>query len=133
MALAFEPYFITIQKLELKTKDAGWVTVVEPDHKVDLMSTEASASFFNDGRVPPGDYENFRVFLDDYGTTRTITRTVNYSPPVPVKKGSFISVWFILKFELTADGKPVRPSGVRELRLTVDDVLHVDDNAILTM
>jgi hypothetical protein len=132
-AQAAEPYFVTIAALELQKQDGGWVTVVEPDHRVDLMNTEAQVSFFNNGRVPPGEYQNFRVLFDDAGTRRTITRGEPYTPPLPVRKGSFISVWFILNFELDGDGLPVRPRSVKELRLTVDDFLQVDAGATLTI
>ena len=128
-----EPYFITLQKLELRTRDAQWVTIVEPDHQVDLMSADASVTFFNNGRVPEGDYDNFRLTFQDHATTREITRKLNYNMPLPVHKGSFIRVWFVLDFERDANEIPVRPRNVKELRLTVDDIIRIDDGRTLEL
>ena len=128
-----EPYFITIQKLELKKTGGDWVTVIEPDHRVDLMSTEAVVTFFNNGRVPAADFDNFRVLFDDHGAARAISRKKDYDVPVRVKKGSFIRVSFVLDFESGADGSPVRPSRVRELDLTVDDLERADKGDTLVM
>ena len=128
-----EPYYITLQKLELRTRDAEWVTIVEPDHKVDLMTADASITFFNNGRVPEADYDNFRLTFRDSSTTHEITRKLNYNMPLPVHKGSFIRVWFVLDFERDANKSPVRPSGVKELRLTVDDIIRIDNGNALEL
>jgi hypothetical protein len=128
IAHAAEPYFITIQKLELRQRNGEWVTIVKPDHQVDLMSSDAAVSFFNNGgRVPEGDYDNFKLTFADHATEREITRKLNYDQPLPVRNGSFIRVWFVLDFERDANQTAIRPSGIHELRLTVDDIIRIDD------
>lgn len=123
---ATEPYFITIQKLELKKTDGQWVDILEPDHRVDLLSTEATISFFNNGRVPTAEYSNFRVTFEDHGCQRQISRKVDFELPVSVKKGSFVNVAFDLQIATNKDGTAVRPTGVRQLRLTSDGAERMD-------
>ena len=116
-ALAAEPYFITIQKLELKNNGGEWVSILEPDHKVDLVSTEASVSFFNNGRVPAERFKNFRLSFDDHGKSVMMSRAKDLETPFQVKKGSFVNV----SFELDLETKKVK-----ETRLTVDEQEFVD-------
>jgi hypothetical protein len=123
---ATAPYYITLGKLELETSGGGWVDIIEPDHRVDLMTTDASIVFFNNGRVPAAEYENFRVTFDDQGRKHQLTREEKFLPPVTVKKGSFVRVVFALEFEKDGTGAPVRPTGVRQWSLTVDDDERTD-------
>lgn len=58
-------YVVTIEKIELKTEEGRWVTVIQPDKQVDLIESEARVAFFNNGRVPEGRYLNFRITLSD--------------------------------------------------------------------
>ena len=118
---AAEPYFITLQKLELKTDGGEWVDIVEPDHKVDLRATEAAISFFNNGRVPPGRFKNFRLSFEDHGKNRQISRKQDLEPPFEVRKGSFMNV----SFELDLDAQKVKGT-----HLTVDrrDFVDTGDN-----
>lgn len=61
-----EKFIVTIRKVELKTVDGRWITVLEPDKEVDLVSAEPTVSFFNNqGRVPAGRYSNFRLTLSE--------------------------------------------------------------------
>ena len=116
-AHAVEPYFITLQKLELKKDSGEWVDIIEPDHKVDLNSTEAAISFFNNGRVPVGQFKNFRLSFEDHGKDREMSRRQDMDAPFQVKKGSFINV----SFELDLDSQNVKGT-----RLTVDSQEFAD-------
>lgn len=58
-------YAITIRKVELRSTDGTWVTVVEPDRVIDLINEEPVVSFFNNGRIPEGSYVNFRLVLSE--------------------------------------------------------------------
>ena len=123
-ATAGESYFITIQKLELKKDTGEWVNIIEPDHKVDLVSTEAVVSFFNNGRVPPGRFNNFKITFEDHGLVRQLSRKQDVTAPFTVKNGSFVNVSFMLDLEK-------KRGRVKELRLVVDDDVRVDsDDAI---
>ena len=128
---AAEPYVITIQKLELKEHGGDWVKIIEPDHNIDLMTDDAMVSFFNDGRVPEADFDNFRLTFNDHGQEREISRRSNYDRPVPVRKGSFIHVSFTLEFEGAPERVVVRSGRVKELRLTIDDVIRIEDERTL--
>lgn len=125
-------YFITIERVDLKKREAEFVTVIEPDLRVDLLSAAPSVSFFNNGgRIPAGEYENFRVVFDDGGTQRTITRSLDYSEPLIVKPGSFVRVEFALELERNAAGTPMRPEAVKELQLTVDEAMRIENGDTL--
>ena len=55
---------ITIKSVQLEKDSGEWITVVEPDRQVDLISQEATISFFNNGRrVPSGHYKNFKIMI----------------------------------------------------------------------
>ncbi len=65
---AAEPleYTVTLKKFELKNNTGQWITVIEPDRPVDLAQEEAKVSLFNtSGRVPDGNYINFRITLSE--------------------------------------------------------------------
>lgn len=67
-ASAAEPleYTVTLKKFELKNNTGQWIAVIEPDRQVDLAQEEAKVSFFNtSGRVPDGNYINFRITLSE--------------------------------------------------------------------
>ena len=119
-----EPYVITLQKLELKKDNGEWVDIIEPDHRVDLNSTEAVISFFNNGRVPAGRFKNFRLSFEDHQKNRAISRRQDLDTPFVVKKGSFVNV----SFELDLDTRQVK-----EAHLTVDDQEFVDAGDRLEM
>ena len=121
---AAEPYFITLEKLELKKVSGEWVNVIEPDHKVDLRSTEPSISFFNNGRVPEAPFNNFKITFDDHGKTRQISRRADLEKPVVIKKGSFINAAFVLDLENNAQ--------VKDLTLTVDEDTRIDSGETIT-
>ena len=123
-------YIITIQSVQLLAADGRWVTVIEPDRQVDLLKEEPSVSFFNNGRVEPGEYMNVKIVLsgrvkevDSSGVSRytelrgsldrvEIFKTDCFEKPLVIKKGSFAGVWF------TFDKIP--PSGISEVALAVD-------------
>jgi hypothetical protein len=110
-------YIITIKSLELKSELGQWRTIVEPDHEVDLLSTEARISFFNHGRVPQGKYSNFKILLlDDSGRALQIFGKKDFSDPLEVKKNSFIGARFVLDLQGS-----LPPKKVEELHVTVDD------------
>lgn len=90
---------ITIKSVQLEKDSGEWITVVEPDHKVDLAEQEPRVSFFNNGRrVPVGSYRNFKVIFynKSSGQEIQIYGNKNFLEPLKVKTGSFISVWFDL-------------------------------------
>lgn len=61
-----EKFVITIVKVELKSVDGRWLTILEPDKEVDLANAEPTISFFNNqGKVPAGKYANFRITLSE--------------------------------------------------------------------
>ena len=92
-------YVITIENVELMNTAGTWVSVIRPDKRVDLLSTEATVSFFNNTeRVPAGSYENFRIdFFRPDGQKVRLGAGSALANPLQVKKGSFIRVWFDLE------------------------------------
>ncbi len=120
-SFAAEPFFVTIEKVELKNASGEWVDVIEPDKRVDLTMDEPSVSFFNNGRIAPGDYTNVRVTLID-GETLQVTRADDYIPPLSVKKGSFVNVSFVFNLE----SRPLSQESIQEAHLTVDQDERVD-------
>ena len=94
---------ITIHSVQLKNLEGQWVTIIEPDKVVDLETTEPGISFFNNGRVPAGDYVNFRLVFQENATKiiKEITGKADFVPAVNVQKGSFIGVWF--KYQLPSE------------------------------
>lgn len=119
-----EPYFITIQQLELKKDSGEWLSILEPDHRVDLRSTEASVSFFNNGRVPAERFKNFRIRFEDHGKNTEMFRKTDLDPPFQVNKGSFVNV----SFELDLDSRTVK-----QTHLTVDQQEFVDAGSNIEM
>ncbi len=118
---ATEPFFVTIEKVELKNTTGEWVTVIEPDKKVDLSQGEAAVSFFNNGRVHPGKYINVRVRLDK----GLVSRAADYSPPLDIKKGSFVNVSF--EFDLNnKEERKLVAENFKQIQLTVDDDERLD-------
>ncbi len=109
---------MTIQSVELKNEKGEWLTVLEPDRQVDLAQEEPRVSFFNNGRVPPGNYLNFRltVFGRYPGRTIEVFGKEDLKAPLVVKRGSFVGV----HFKLDECGFP--PKEIRELSVTVDEV-----------
>lgn len=125
-AQAAGPVFITIEKVELKSADGPWLTVIRPDRRVDLTQEEPAVRFFNNGRVVPGAYTNVRVSFGAESPARKrmfLERGADYSPPVAVKKGSFVGVTFSFDWE-----KPggLSRENLREVRLVVDEDERVD-------
>ena len=129
---------ITLENVELKNSSGRWVSVIRPDLQVDLVTTKPSVSFFNNGgRIPPGEYMNFRIELLEKvksSSTGGVETILHLNPekdadpkvwvlgnqglqsPLLVKKGSFIRVWFDL--EIPSDSAAAR---VREASVTVDE------------
>ena len=108
-----EESVITVESVALKNTKGEWVTVLRPDKKINLETTEPSLSFFNKGNVPPGDYVNFKVVL--YGTSaaggeKAVLAKQDLAPIV-VKRSSFVRVWF--------EGHSLE--SIQELGITVDD------------
>ena len=112
---------VILQKLELKSHAGPWVTVIQPDHLVDLVEEEAKISFFNTaGRVPEGNYINFRLTLEEargQKRIRTLTRKWDLPEPIVVRKGSFIYALAVPVF----GGWPLEIQAVEQVKLTVDD------------
>ena len=92
--------FAVIEKVELKNNAGLWLTVMEPDHLVNLDNEEAGASFFNQGRVLEGRYVNFRVTAIEARKPRQIALRIQMQlvddlpQTLNIRPGSFIAVWF---------------------------------------
>lgn len=133
---------ITIKSVQLKSDKGQWITVIEPDHEVDIVKEEPGLSFFNRGRVPEGKYTNFKLTLleavkvtDAGGRFCTAVRPTGGAPgaieisgakdfeePIRLKKGSFIGVWFSVDLKGTIEGNLFRvPEKVSGLTITVDE------------
>ncbi len=110
---------ITIKSVQLKKDTGEWITVIEPDHQVDLVSQEATVSFFNNGRrVPPTNYGNFRIIFIDRDTNHEIQLLgqENFKQALKVSTRSFISVSFELNLAAT-----LQDSSVKRATIAVDD------------
>jgi len=139
---------VTIQSVYLQNEGGDWIKIIEPDRQVDLISEEAGLSFFNQGRVPPGKYTNFKIilferikveskdleerylFLDsqakDSDDEVQIYGRINFKEPFSVKKGSFIGVWFSLNLENTLHVETdtvsfIPPEDVTQATVMIDD------------
>ncbi len=121
------PYFVTIQKVELKNAAGEWVTVIEPDKKVDLAQSEPSVSFFNNGRVAPSRYVNVRVQLDK----GVLVRSEDYEVPLNIKKGSFVNVEF--GFDFTKQVKNLSRDNFKQIHVTVDEDERIDGGDKITI
>ncbi len=118
--------FITIDQVELKNKAGEWVTVVRPDRRLDLTQEEPAVRFFNNGRIPPGEYTNVRVrFTPDEAPRKQLNleRLEDYAPSLPVKKGDFIGVSFSFDWR---EAKPLSTGSIKEVKLIVDEDERVD-------
>jgi hypothetical protein len=130
-ALAAQPFFITIEKVELKNAAGQWVTVIRPDRRLDLTQEEPVIRFFNNGRIAPGEYVNVRVsLLAEEGTTKPVTleRASDYAPAVIIRKGTFVGVSFDFDWEREAR---LSAETIREVRLTADQDERTDKGDII--
>ncbi len=112
---------ITIKSVQLKSDQGNWLTVIEPDRQVDLLNEEAGLSFFNNGRVPPGSYINFKIvyFTDSQDKTTEVSAAEDLRDPLLVKNGSFIGAWFKL------DHRRLPLTDIQEVSITLDDSTRV--------
>ena len=113
---------ITIKSVQLQKDSGEWVTVIEPDHQVDLANQEPTVSFFNNGRrVPEGHYGNFKIFFSYKGSAKEIQiyGSNNFKEALKVKGRSFISVWFKLNLMDALNG--VLPEKVEQAAVVVDE------------
>ncbi len=113
---------MTIKSVQLKKSTGEWVTVIEPDHQVDLVNQEPMVSFLNNGRrVSPGTYINFKIILSETVKVKGVdgtSKTLNFNAqdkdgemqiysredllqPLRIKEHSFIGVWFDLDLSRT--------------------------------
>ena len=118
--------FITIDRVELKNSSGEWVTVIRPDRRLDLTQEEPSVRFFNNGRIPSGNYSNVRVSFTAEEPARkamTLERKEDYNPPVAIKKGTFVGVTFL--FDRLGEA-PLSAETIHETRLVVDQDEHID-------
>ena len=122
---AAQSFFVTVDKVELKGAGGKWVSVIEPDRKVDLMQEEATISFFNNGRVPPDDYSNVRVSLtgENYKDKFFLERKEDFEKAVAIKKGSFVNVSFEFDFSKAHE---ISQQTVKQIHLTVDEEERID-------
>ena len=118
--------FITIDQVELKDIGGQWVSVLRPDRRLDITQEEPVVRFFNNGRIPAGEYTNVRVRFtaeEDGGKEMTLERTEDYSPPLTVKKGTFVGVTF--SFDWKA-GERLSERSVKEVKLITDQDERID-------
>ena len=121
-----EPLFITIDRVALKSISGEWVTVIRPDKRLDLTQEEPVVRFFNNGRIPAGEYSNVRVeFTAEHAPSKkmVLERAQDYRPSLPVKKGTFIGVTLSFDWEKARD---FSSGSVKEVRLVVDQAERVD-------
>ena len=67
-AFNWEPpnkFIVTLKSLMLKNNTGQWITVAEPDKQVDLFSNQLQVSLFNQGRIPDGNYINFKLIISE--------------------------------------------------------------------
>ena len=123
---------ITIESVLLENDRGQWITVVSPDHQVDIVGQDPFVSFINGGRVAAGSYVNFKIILSkrikvcqgplppdrtepDWLEVRwpsgaaakeaiEIFGRQDFKTPFAVKRGSFIEVRFHLDLEETLRG-----------------------------
>jgi len=58
-------YWVTVKKIEFRNLSGQWVTAMEPNKAIDLVDPESKFSFQNGGKIPPGDYEIFKITLSE--------------------------------------------------------------------
>jgi len=144
---------VVIESIELKNSSGQWITVASPDHPVDVVAQEPGFSFFNNGKVPPGRYVNFRINLSERfkvfilngknfrpvpvkfkksvsGEKIEIYGTQDFDEPLVVNKGSFIGVWFKLDFHGTIHQAAnsvyfMPPDKIDRVTVTVDEKTKV--------
>ena len=122
---------ITIKSVQLQKDSGEWLTVIEPDRQVDLVSQEPVVSFFNDGhRVAPGRYRNFKItqlktinltdkngipFLYEAPTDEILISGKNdLEEFLEVKAKSFVSVLFELDLSF------LPPKSIKQVTIAVD-------------
>lgn len=118
--------FITIDQVELKKTSGEWVSVIRPDRRLDITQEEPVVRFFNNGRIPAGDYSNVRVRFtaeEEGRKAMTLERAEDYMPPVAIKKGTFVGVTF--SFDWKA-GEPLSQRSVKEVKLVTDQDERID-------
>ncbi len=108
---------ITIKSVELKNDKGQWLTIIEPDKQVDITKEESGLSFFNNNRVPPGNYVNFRIVVFERSPKETmeVHGIKDFMPSLEVKRGSFIGVWF--QFDL----RLLPAKEIRQVTVTLDE------------
>jgi len=82
--------------------------------------------FFNNGRIPSGEYSNVRVHFtaeEEARKAMTLERAEDYAPPLQVKKGSFIGVTFSFDWK---DGVRVSEQAIKEVKLITDQDERID-------
>ncbi len=111
-----------VDEIALQNSLGVWEVIAHPDHPMDVASQEFGVSFFNQGRVPSGEYRNARLVASPLGDHTNPIRRLrmalkqDLAKPFTVRKNSFISVWFHLN--------PVdidRALSIRDASITVDD------------
>ena len=113
---------ITIKSVQLQKDSGEWITVIEPDHQVDLANQEPKISFFNDARrVPEGRYSNFKILFNLKGSENEIQLYGgnDFKEALEVRKRSFVSVWF--KLDLTDVPNGLLPKKVEQAAVIVDE------------
>ncbi len=129
----FLAFFITVDQVELKNSSGQWITVIRPDRRVDLAEEEPAVRFFNNGRIPPGEYSNVRVRFtveEDGRKAMSLERAEDYAPPLAVKKGTFVGVSFSFDW---GDAPRVSADTVKEVRLVVDQEERIDGSGSIKL
>ena len=125
-ALSFFLAIITIQSVELKNQAGQWVAVAHPDHQVDLAVEEPAVSFVNQGRIPNGQYGNFRILFTEENKSGTseLSGVGDFAESLNIKRTSFVHVCF----DLDAPARRVNAATI-----TVDDQTRTLDHDSLSL
>ena len=121
---------VTLKKVELKNFKNEWVTIIEPDRSVDPARRELGVTLVNNGRVPEGQYLNFRVTLSEFVDRHSKEKNTliflrsDLAQPLRVQRGSFIGIWFHLDWK-----EDVARSELSEAEVTVDETTQTINGA----
>ena len=117
-----EPFFVTVERVELKDTAGVWVKIIEPDRRFDLLSEEPVVQFFNNtGRIPAGTYTNVRVTarMDEDPRAVVFGRKLDYETPLAIARGAFVRVRFL--FDLESGSRTLDERSVREVHVSIDE------------
>ncbi len=128
-----------VESVDLKDSEGNWRRVSQPDTVIPFEEKEAAVSFFNNGRVPPGEYVNFRVGLlctaaeasasleKHHARVFRVTGKSDWSA-LEIRKGSFVRIEFL--FDNSEEG-PIKK--VKRIQILADEETRRVENADLVL